>query len=683
MDGRPYRPGPPPGRFNKLVYLLIISAVVVGAVWFAYHPDDLAGYIYKFRPGSPAVYSLTVRLNNQDRTVNAGQFLSFHPRDEISIVRFDSNRWRNHDIRLFSPDFDVELLSEPVKLLDIMGEDAFQEPRQFVIQAKHETDVLAGFYLLAGMTVLDWDARADQSKSLDQKIHYYRLALKVDPVNKLIQNKLAEALVGNENYTEAAELYESMLTADNAEPILNRLLTIYKASGDHKKTVETYHRLIDVSGAKKKTELLNALENLHEKKGELGEAIKAYEALLTLSAVDEHATIYKKIAYLYVKQKKTKQAVKSYESAAKADPKDRNVFINLARLYREQGDRKNYAVNLARAAELAPEDVPTRMELVQAYLDLNKKAEAEQELKSIIKLKSENTNARLLLLELLEEKADTPELINQYEALIKSQPDNNVLRYNLGVIYYDAGEMDKAEEHLLRAAQLAPNDVNTQLYLFEIYRKNDNLENLLETAEILKKLNPDDLTPQKYLFQYYREKGMFNEALDQALRLIELQPEEEILYDYVLTELENREDYEKLTPILMKWTKERPKVIRFRESLAEIQLKKGNVDGALETLRALAELEPENPARLEKILDLQLKGNKTGDAAETMEKILKLKPSDTELMFRLAAVYENTGALVKARETYARILKYDPENAKAEEAHLRLSLKTLQKRVGN
>jgi tetratricopeptide (TPR) repeat protein len=74
-----------------------------------------------------------------------------------------------------------------------------------------------------------------------------------------------------------------------------------------------------------------------------------------------------------------------------------------------------------------------------------------------------------------------------------------------------------------------------------------------------------------------------------------------------------------------------------------------------------------------------LKTGKENQAIVHMKEALELTPKDAEMLMQLAQLYEKQNKPKEALDTYKKVLDINPDNEDAEEAYLRLRLKTIPK----
>ena len=158
-------PRHPPQPVGAYLFIVFIMALAAAAAWFYVHPSDLGRLYYSISPVEAEVSSLALVVNGKDVSIVPGKTIKLHPRDQFALKGFASNRWGNYNLRLYSPDLDVEAAAESTSLLALKDESYFTEPRKLTIQVKEGKTVKADFFLESGMSAADWIARAEIEKT--------------------------------------------------------------------------------------------------------------------------------------------------------------------------------------------------------------------------------------------------------------------------------------------------------------------------------------------------------------------------------------------------------------------------------------------------------------------------------------------------------------------------------------
>ena len=171
-------------------------------------------------------------------------------------------------------------------------------------------------------------------------------------------------------------------------------------------------------------------------------------------------------------------AEENYKKAIALDPKNPQEFVNLAR-------------SLISAADIYGADNP---DLRQDRLN-----KAKTYLEESLKLKSDYAPAHFLLAAISMREGNTQEAIGRLELTKQMAPFDKGLVFQLGLIYYQNNQLDKAKGEFERAIGIDPNYSNARYFLGLIYDNFGNKEAALEQFEKIAELNPDNQEVKKII----------------------------------------------------------------------------------------------------------------------------------------------------------------------------------------
>ena len=167
-----------PARVLRLGLKLVLgAALAVGAallVWNAKAPESLARFHGRLFGGQLEIHGLDLDYGGRTVRLAPGESMDVNPAVPLRVAGFASNRWRDYDLRLRSPDADLaRLIGAPASLEDLLGEDHFIEPRTIRLEIVDEQEAVAEFGLRAAFSAGDWSAKAAAAVEADAKIGYY------------------------------------------------------------------------------------------------------------------------------------------------------------------------------------------------------------------------------------------------------------------------------------------------------------------------------------------------------------------------------------------------------------------------------------------------------------------------------------------------------------------------------
>ncbi|HSN24746.1 MAG TPA: tetratricopeptide repeat protein, partial [Kofleriaceae bacterium] len=220
--------------------------------------------------------------------------------------------------------------------------------------------------------------------------------------------------------------------------------------------------------------------------------------------------------------------------------------------------------------------------------------------------------------------------------------------------FVDKGQIDKAVKEYLRIVQEDPKDVRIWLKIGDLYAKKNAKQDAIETY--LK------------VARFYHEQGFFLKAVAVYNQILKLDPRQ---VDVILKLAEMYRDMGKMAEAMQHY-----------ESVAAHFHREGNTKDALETVKKLVDLDPENIATRIKLAELYSKEGLVQDAVEQFsvaceqlrrqgrqddfvkvaERLLWHQPDNHALMRELAGLYLRRNDPRRALQKLQACFKADPRD---------------------
>ncbi len=229
------------------------------------------------------------------------------------------------------------------------------------------------------------------------------------------------------------------------------------------------------------------------------------------------------------------KAKRGFEIAHKAQPENCTVKAKLAyvemRLKHRARARDLYE-EVVGSTGCNPNDNYSRMQLGIIYSKAKTEEEKDRAIQLFNQILNSDENDESILFQanshqgrLYKQRKSYDRAIEFYEAAFLLHPEKSGGRYDLGWIYFNKGEFDKALEHLKVAYESKGNDFNVNLMLGLCYMEKSNSEDkamtYLQKAVNLVKLmkpaeRPNKNLPHKHLADLYRGNGDPRKAIKTA-----------------------------------------------------------------------------------------------------------------------------------------------------------------------
>ncbi|MDR2978951.1 MAG: tetratricopeptide repeat protein [Bacteroidales bacterium] len=204
---------------------------------------------------------------------------------------------------------------------------------------------------------------------------------------------------------------------------------------------------------------------------------------------NDDAALHQRAAYYY-HNGKIKEAQEDILQAIKISPNNAKYHILLSDIYFGQKETDLTEESLQKAILLDPGNNEARLKLAELYFHLRMYAESDAVIKEAVEIQPHNPKAHLIHAFSLKERGDTtaylrllqltvdqdptevkaflelgyyyqqqlnPIAINYYNNALMVEPNNIEINYNLGRLYIDLGDYEKAIDHYKIILQINPN----------------------------------------------------------------------------------------------------------------------------------------------------------------------------------------------------------------------------------
>lgn len=321
------------------------------------------------------------------------------------------------------------------------------------------------------------------------------------------------------------------------------------------------------------------------------------------------------------------------------------VYNSLGYLYAEKGDNKKAISFYLKALELNKDDANIYHNLSLLYEKTGQKNKANQYLARVVELRPDSQGDKLKLAGNLLESGKITEAEKNVSEFLKDNPGSKdawLLAARIAEKKGDKAALKTAYEKIL---EIDPLNSTVAYNLGVMEYDAGNQDKALEYFEAYIKSSPDDVTARSFLFDIYKARKKDDLAYEQASAIISLKPDESECREYVFEYLNKKQRYSDIVSIMEQGVETSPRDINIRRYLIAAYLKTGKENLAITHMKAA----------------------------------LEINPKDADMLMQLARLYEGQDKTAEAIEAYRKVLEIDPGNEEAEEAYLRLRLKTIGK----
>ncbi len=515
--------------------------------------------------------------------------------------------------------------------------------------------------------------------------------------------ELGENYLKEHIFDKAEEQFHKLTELYPKEPeFIFKLGNVYENMLEFDKAIEQYKKLKDINPDYKG--LLSHLERVYLSKAndlfdkeKLTEASQEYKNTLAVSPKNIEATY--QIAIIYEKSGSKTESYNMYKTVYEIDKDYRDISEIMERMTAQHVfnlfEEKKYDEAFAECSQLIltdPNSAKLHFIMGEIYLIRNEKNKALLEYEEVLKLDNNYSEVKNRLEEIYlyfaldfikNNKTDTAR--NLFEKIINLNPKSIQANYNLGIIYENNGNFDKAAEAYDRVIEIDKNYQDIPKKIGQLYAKagaiffdksdNDNagkyyekaIANGIENEEIFYRLgtiyeNRGSLDKAKKFFdkilkksegdhykdisekleeldlhrmEIYLEEEKYAEAIREAKKILEKNPDNiEIQYNLAVA-FEKRKFHKEAIQYFENLLKHQPDYLDVKERLKNIYMDKAN--------------------------KLYQMGNYS-DALKDYTEIMKFDVNKYEIDFNIANCYLNLQDFDKAMEIARRGLLHNSDD---------------------
>jgi tetratricopeptide (TPR) repeat protein/glycosyltransferase involved in cell wall biosynthesis len=381
-------------------------------------------------------------------------------------------------------------------------------------------------------------------KDAERAMLQYERALEIEGQSVETLTMAGHVSMSLHRYADARNFYEQALTLDPGNLEISQIME------------KLIHHMSSQQNPSISADEIHARATEKAREGDRLGAINLLEQLVGKDC--DQAVIHNDLGVLYYECGEMNPARQHYEKAVSIEPGSEIYQKNLADFYWSViGDHQLAMSAFVQVLKLNPQDIDALLNCGQICMTLNKMTDARAFFDSVLNLEPWNENAQKMIEQLRDLPAQTKVCANEniqnnppsqsvaneahdseihnLRCKIAESPDNAMLHNDLGVLYYEAGEKEKALASYQQAVQLDPNESNFQknladyyliemgmaepamkLYLEVLSRNPKDVEALNATGMICTLIGNDE--DARYFYQRVLEIEPWNEDAARAIK---------------------------------------------------------------------------------------------------------------------------------------------------------------------
>jgi tetratricopeptide (TPR) repeat protein len=517
----------------------------------------------------------------------------------------------------------------------------------------------------------------EESGQMDKALEAYRKVLNVDPGQSDLASRVAVLLIQQEDFPQAIDVLKDAIKANpnDGEPYRQLAFIYAKYLKKTDQAVDYANRAIALNPTD-----IDAYQRLCEIELATGQQQKALNALdLAKKVKTNDASFWTRLGKLYAavlftpdaqpKPEELKRVNEIFKKAVANAGDDPAILKDVADYYAASQQLKEAIPLYLRVIELQPDDANAREKLATGFILTDQRGKAVELLEQIIKEHPEKYQPYDLLAQVLDDEARSLQRENRLDeakarfAKVAANYEQSLLiNPNHAGTYLRLAELllgplknpERAVKFLAEARRRFPGAPEIVYYLAIAQREAKQTQRAVATfEEALREAQLDqdnEIVNAKFYFNYgvtAEQAGLYEKAADLLRRSIALDPTSAAeAYNYLgYMWADHNMHLDEAKEMIERALQIEPNNGSYLDSLGWVEFRQGKFDQALaDLLRAVKNLDREDPIVFEHIGDTYLKLQRVSEALESWQKAFALDPKNSKLAEKIESTKTMIGS---------------------------------------
>ncbi len=367
------------------------------------------------------------------------------------------------------------------KLADLLQVDLPPESQGVLLAGTTRAPGAYEFYLEGRGYLQNYNIPEDVSAAIE----VFQQALAVDSLYALAHAGLGEAylrkhqLTGEEKWIPRAVSHcqKALALSDQVAPAHITLGILYRLTGEYARAEKSLRQALAIDPTRSEAYL--ELANTYSLSGEMSAVEEIYQKALALKP--NYWANYYRLGLFYFRRGEYEKAATQLALAGKLAPQNYKVFRDLGAAYLLQEQYANAIKYFGHSLEIQP-NYGAYSNLGTLYYGQKEYAKAARMYENALELNDRDHqiwgNLAVCYQKIPAEKEKAPEIFRKAIELagqrLAVNPNNSIVLADLAIYYAALDKPAPAREHITKALQLAPGDVNLMFLAAEVFAQIGN-----------------------------------------------------------------------------------------------------------------------------------------------------------------------------------------------------------------
>lgn len=519
---------------------------------------------------------------------------------------------------------------------------------------------------------------------LQNKLDFARKTLikviQLRPNLAIARLNVAVVFLAKKEFTAARRELQNVLKLDPENAAAYRIMGVsFREEGEYQKAVQCFKQAIEASPQDKYAEahLDLGLVYFEVARGEDIEEEQAYKLYDQATAEFQQAIAenpnlaeahYQLAKMLHYGGQEDEAGVSLLEAVA-IRPNFSEAHELLADIYEKRGRidlRDHHLEQMMRARAASSATTPDEYIKRGIGARLNKDyVLAREEFEKALSLDPRNAKALYELGIVYQEVNEADRALNAFQTVLKLPAPPDEAYNRVSGILFTRGNQQEAVDFLRQAVSQNPNNARMHYFLGNVYRKQKTEGKAIESYIKSIQLEPDMAEPHFNLGMIYLNRKQINDAILQFREVVRIRPEDYETHFYLGRAYMRNNQTDPAVRSLEEAVSYKADFLEARLLLAEIFLRQAEPDQAIEQLQVVLTHNPNELRARELMGKAYAQAGKLDKAIETFEDIIRLDNNNASAHYNLGVSYVSEGRFIEAVTEFDKVIQIKPDDPDA------------------
>jgi cellulose synthase operon protein C len=365
----------------------------------------------------------------------------------------------------------------------------------------------------------------------------------------------------------------------------------------------------------------------------------------------------------YFAQNNLAAAMQETQKAIDADPARPDSYLSMALLQTRANLPDQAETNFKKAAEVAPKSMNAQLALGSFYQSRNRFPEAEQQFRKAISTDPKDPAPRAALVRLMMaegKRAEAETLLKETKAAL---PDNSEGYRMLGDFYFATGDLDKATAEYGSLFNEHPRDPQVKKNYIQLLILKNRLDEAAKLNDPILKASPRDVDALVYRGQIQLRQNNAGGAVDSLQEALRNDPNNAVAHYQLGIAFDQQHADDRAEAEWHEAVRLKPDLTDAQQALAQVQLRRGDIEGLLQTAQQLISAQPPVADGFLLRAVVEISRQKFTDAESDLRKAMELAPASPAPYIQMGAMRLAQKQFGEAEKSYQQALEKDPSSA--------------------